>query len=131
MPKNNPVGIYLFKLNNRNTRAKCEICSKLTIKTPERRHVLHVSARQICILYKSGWVDECWLSIIVRRQLLYGDKSNGRVPQPDLILSKNYKKLFFFALKVARACFVNYKDLAHYQQILCWYQHFAEVLCLN
>ena len=33
-----PVGIYLLKVNNRNTRTRCEICSKLTIKTPERRH---------------------------------------------------------------------------------------------
>ena len=33
-----PAGIYLFKVNNRNTRTRCEICSKLTIKTPERRH---------------------------------------------------------------------------------------------
>ena len=33
-----PVGNYMFKVNNRNTRARCEICSKLTIKTPERRH---------------------------------------------------------------------------------------------
>ena len=32
----NPVGIYLLKVNNRNTRTRCEICSKLTIKTPER-----------------------------------------------------------------------------------------------
>ena len=24
--------------NNRNTRTRCEICSRLTIKTPERRH---------------------------------------------------------------------------------------------
>ena len=31
------AGIYLLKVN-RNTRARCEICSKLTIKTPERRH---------------------------------------------------------------------------------------------
>ena len=28
--------IYLFKVNNKNTRKKCEICSKLTLKTPER-----------------------------------------------------------------------------------------------
>ena len=28
---------YIFKVNNRNTRARCEICSKLTIKTPEPR----------------------------------------------------------------------------------------------
>ena len=33
-----PVGIYLFKFNKRNTRKRCEICSKLIIKTPERRH---------------------------------------------------------------------------------------------
>ena len=33
-----PAGIYLFKVNNKNTRTRCEICSKLTIKTPERRH---------------------------------------------------------------------------------------------
>ena len=34
-----PAGIYLLKVNNRNTRTRCEICSKLTIKTPERRKV--------------------------------------------------------------------------------------------
>ena len=33
-----PAGIYLLKVNNRNTRTRCEICSKLTINTPERRH---------------------------------------------------------------------------------------------
>ena len=28
----------MFKVDNRNTRARCEICSKLTTKTSERRH---------------------------------------------------------------------------------------------
>ena len=28
-----PADIYMFKVNNRNIRARCEICSKLTIKT--------------------------------------------------------------------------------------------------
>ena len=36
---NNPTNIYLFKVNNRNTIKRCEICSKLTIKTPERLDV--------------------------------------------------------------------------------------------
>ena len=36
--KTYPAGIYLLKANNRNTRTRCEICSKLTINTPERRH---------------------------------------------------------------------------------------------
>ena len=33
-----PVGIYLLKVNNGNTRKRCEICSKLTTTTPEQRH---------------------------------------------------------------------------------------------
>ena len=33
-----PAGIYSLKVNNRNNRTGCEICSKLTVKTPERRH---------------------------------------------------------------------------------------------
>ena len=33
-----PAGNCMFKVNNRNTRTWCEICSKLTIKIPERRH---------------------------------------------------------------------------------------------
>ena len=28
----------MFKVNDRNTRTRCEICSNLTIKTPEQRH---------------------------------------------------------------------------------------------
>ena len=35
--KNSPTNIYLLKLNNINTRNTCEICSKLTIKTSQRR----------------------------------------------------------------------------------------------
>ena len=30
-----PANIYLFKVTNRSIRKTCEICSKLTIKTPE------------------------------------------------------------------------------------------------
>ena len=35
--KNIPAKSGLFRLNNRITRKNCEICSKLTITTPERR----------------------------------------------------------------------------------------------
>ena len=34
---NSPAGNYIPKVNNKNTRATCQICSKLRIKTPERR----------------------------------------------------------------------------------------------
>ena len=32
-----PTANYMFKVNNRNTRTRCELCSKLTINTPEWR----------------------------------------------------------------------------------------------
>ena len=32
------VGIYMSKVNNRNTRTRSEICSKLSRKTLKRRH---------------------------------------------------------------------------------------------
>ena len=42
--KANPTGNYMFKVNNRNTRKRCKICSKLTIKTPERSHCRRAGA---------------------------------------------------------------------------------------
>ena len=33
-----PAGIYLLKVCNKNTRTRCEMCSKVTVKTPERHH---------------------------------------------------------------------------------------------
>ena len=36
-----PAGIYLPEVINRKTRTRCEICSKLTVKTPERPHWCH------------------------------------------------------------------------------------------
>ena len=51
-----PANIYLFKINNRNIRKRCEICSKLTIKPPERHHWRHsgvflVNFKQISQLF--------------------------------------------------------------------------------
>ena len=35
--RSNPASIYFLKVHIRNNRTRCEIRSKLTIKTPERR----------------------------------------------------------------------------------------------
>ena len=65
----NPANIYLFKVNNRNTRKRCEICSTLTIKTPEwyqwcHSGVFSVNFEHIC------WrtvnfvnFEQCWRTI--------------------------------------------------------------------
>ena len=36
-----PAVIYLARVNKSNTRTRCEICSKLTVKTPEQRNWHH------------------------------------------------------------------------------------------
>ena len=40
-----PATIYLLKVNNRNTKTRCEIFSKLTIKTPERYQLWNIEDR--------------------------------------------------------------------------------------
>ena len=40
--KNSSTNIYLFIMNNSNTRKRCEICSKLTIKSPQRRSTVFI-----------------------------------------------------------------------------------------
>ena len=39
-----PARIYLFTVNNRNTRARCEICSNLAVKASKRRNWRRSSA---------------------------------------------------------------------------------------
>ena len=53
--------IYLFEVNNRNTRAMCEIYSKLTIKIPEKCQwsssiVFVVTLSRFCLLF---WCFHC------------------------------------------------------------------------
>ena len=47
-----PLGNYMFKVNNRNTRTRCEIYSKLTTKIPERRHWRHSYTKFITLEIK-------------------------------------------------------------------------------
>ena len=42
-PNSYPANICLLKFNNKNTGERCEICSKLTIKTPKDVKFEHVS----------------------------------------------------------------------------------------
>ena len=49
-----PVAIYLLNVNNKNIRTRCVICSKLTVKTPERRHWYIVNFQHIS---SSSFID--------------------------------------------------------------------------
>ena len=68
-----PGGNYMFKVNNRNTRTRCEICSKLTINIPERHHRLYHKVFQmfaICVFpefpqnfFYTKLRNSSWLSV--------------------------------------------------------------------
>ena len=77
--RNNPVNVYLFKVNNRNTRERWEICSKLTIKTSERRQWrrsgVFVTSFSKCLLGKSYvkifLIVRFFIFIVVRKKVFY------------------------------------------------------------
>ena len=69
--KSPPAGIYLIKVSNVNTSARCELCLKLTIKTPERRHWSRSRAFNVKFKYVSHLVI-VFLLLNLSMQLLSG-----------------------------------------------------------
>ena len=64
-----PGNIYLFKVKNRNTRKRREICSKLTRKTPERHHlrrfgVFIVNFKKISHLFSMCFYCQLWTEML-------------------------------------------------------------------
>ena len=69
----NPASIYVFKVMNRNTRKRPDICSKLTMKIPERRHwgssgvfIINFELFQIFLWFYYCWF---WTSKYLQRKL--------------------------------------------------------------
>ena len=58
-----PASIYLFKVDNGNIRTMCEICLKLTVKTPERRQWCHSGVFIVDFnrFHTFFWCFHCWL----------------------------------------------------------------------
>ena len=59
-----PLGIYMFKVNNRNTRTRCEICSKLTKIIVNFEHFtlrssVFINFEQVNV----DWVAKLWASM--------------------------------------------------------------------
>ena len=50
---------YMFKVDNINTRKSCEICSGLTIKTPEDLHFLQLPHISFKHLQKYNFMATC------------------------------------------------------------------------
>ena len=55
-----PINIYLFTVTNRNTRKRCEICSKITTNTREQRHC----HRSVVLMFHIGYFQQCQLGYL-------------------------------------------------------------------
>ena len=75
-----PANIYLFKVNNRNTRKRYEISSKLIIKAPERRHWLYCQLWTFFTPFSS-------VSIVEFEQINIAGYSLEQLPTTSLLLS--------------------------------------------
>ena len=80
-----PSRHYLLKVNNKNARTMCEICSKLTIKTPERpnwhrsgvfivnfEHNSHL-VLVFLLLTLSRYMPDGWCVYFVRMEIIMDD----------------------------------------------------------
>ena len=95
------AGNYIFKINNRNTTAGCEICSKLAIKIPEWRQAISHLVLVFLLLTLPG---KCRLGIITCLESTVKRPGPGNLFQVNnkhiimmLVFSlKSSKKLWFF-----------------------------------
>ena len=65
---------HMYNVNKKNTRKRCEICSKLTIKTPERRHWL--CSGVFSLLNLNMFLT--FLSVCAVKYVLVGMHNSGR-----------------------------------------------------
>ena len=88
-----PVDVYLFNVSNGGTRAICEICLKLKIKTSERRHWRFVNFEQVYV----GWVTSLRLTdmICLTSNLYFQFWKNGICSLAIRELKKIHSLLFF------------------------------------
>ena len=65
----------MFKVTNRNSKTRCEICSKLTIKTPQRRQLDFSLTNEMIMrlhIIKIIWIK----AISSKKQLIFNGASN-------------------------------------------------------
>ena len=97
------TGIYLLKVNNSNSRTRCEICSKLTIKIPQRRQW----RRSGNFIVNFGYISHLvlvFLLLALNMQLPVGNainfsvqprpKNNRKTQKPKTVRSKDIKQMF-------------------------------------
>ena len=108
--KNTPVGIYFLKVNNRNTKTKCEICSKLTIKITERR-------RSNVSIVNFGHVNADW------RGVCYNEKKVEYFV-PWIFKAFHFKQVY---LHLSKLSFSHaFTEIAHRSKVKYFFEIFSK-----
>ena len=124
---NYPAIIYLFKANNRNNRSRCEICSKWTIKTPERHRWQNDDFRKMtCMLIFSQIMQRKYhvtsikynitKMMLPRNHVVFTFLSTFLKPKVNVRLSKNKK--IFIRISLALFCVLCHRCVSKYRWIL-------------
>ena len=98
-----PANIYLFKITNRNTRKRCELCSQLTIKIPEPSHwgrsvVFIVNSEHILHLFL------VFLLVALNKQMLAGFTSLQYCPYSWLLMNIFLGQILFLRVVCRYPC---------------------------
>ena len=60
-----PAGNYMYKVNNRNIRTRCEICSKLAIKRLSLLLTLNIFHTFFWCFFCKLWAGKCQLGLLL------------------------------------------------------------------
>ena len=96
-----PANNYFFKVNNRSTRKRCEICPKLTIKTPLRRQWRRSSVfifnleriSHLLLLFRLFYFEQVNVSWVWSRMAASSNLSNCKINE---IIWPKERNLFVF-----------------------------------
>ena len=113
--------IYLFKVNHGNTRAMWEICSKLTIKTPESSHWYEWRRTDVFTIILNRFTFYFGVSINDFQQLRFLSISSFRK-----MINKHEASVFletpFTCIKRHRLHYDKFRGSDHYER-LCILMH--------
>ena len=120
------ANIYLFKVNNRNTGKSCEICLKLTIKTPEQQWPCssvsifgfkHVFVYWIWLFWHSG--ENAMKALLTRISCnLQFSKLNPKYSHTAFQSADKYRTLVLFPRKTEKQSFSDI--LREYEKRPLW-----------
>ena len=103
--------LYLFKFDNGNTRARCEICSKVPLKTAvvfivNFEQISHIFWCSYCRLWTGKWLFGCFIFTIVRHSASVGQRHM-------ISLSSVYPSLRPSVTKFSQDCILVFSDIVH------------------